>query len=163
MLRVDPSMTVHQLYVGPHYKLIKQKKRTFSKDKGEAIWEEVNQLLGENAIIEMLFATWLADQEDVHGLHEHQQCLSQRYLPTTQYRPVGRLQCKCFNKRGRKDPEACLLCQSNHERRKNTVPNDKEIGIYFDSGSKEAETLLRRAPNIGSNRSTIDADLGESE
>ncbi|GAA0163164.1 hypothetical protein LIER_19101 [Lithospermum erythrorhizon] len=59
MSRVDPYVAVHQLYVDPHYKPIKRKKRTFSGDKDEAIWEEVDKLLGVNAILELLFPTWL--------------------------------------------------------------------------------------------------------
>ncbi|GAA0160657.1 hypothetical protein LIER_39079 [Lithospermum erythrorhizon] len=39
---VDPKVSVHRLYEDPHYKLIKQKKRTFSEEKGEAIREAPN-------------------------------------------------------------------------------------------------------------------------
>ncbi|GAA0159407.1 hypothetical protein LIER_38863 [Lithospermum erythrorhizon] len=58
---VDPGVSVHRFYVDPHYKPIKQKKRTFSEEKGEAIREEVDELLGANAIGELLFPTWLAN------------------------------------------------------------------------------------------------------
>ncbi|GAA0155039.1 hypothetical protein LIER_12862 [Lithospermum erythrorhizon] len=49
----------HQSYVDPHYKPIQQKKRTFSEEKGEAILEEMNKLLGTDAIRELAFPTWL--------------------------------------------------------------------------------------------------------
>ncbi|GAA0144969.1 hypothetical protein LIER_36046 [Lithospermum erythrorhizon] len=58
---VDPGVLVHRLYVDPHYKPIKQKKWTFSEEKEEAIREEVDKLLGENAIRELLFPTWLTN------------------------------------------------------------------------------------------------------
>ncbi|GAA0172424.1 hypothetical protein LIER_26254 [Lithospermum erythrorhizon] len=58
---VDPEVSVHRLYVDPHYKIVKQKKRTFSEEKGEAIREEVGKLLGVNAIRELLLPTWLAN------------------------------------------------------------------------------------------------------
>ncbi|GAA0186424.1 hypothetical protein LIER_33712 [Lithospermum erythrorhizon] len=58
---VDPAMSVHWLYVDPHYKPVNKKKRTFSEEKGEAIHEEVDKLLGENAIRELLFPTWLVN------------------------------------------------------------------------------------------------------
>ncbi|GAA0163838.1 hypothetical protein LIER_19612 [Lithospermum erythrorhizon] len=61
MTGVDPVVAVHQLSVDPHYKPIKQKKRTFSEEKGEAIREEVDKLLGADAIRELLFLTWLAN------------------------------------------------------------------------------------------------------
>ncbi|GAA0144502.1 hypothetical protein LIER_04932 [Lithospermum erythrorhizon] len=58
---VDPSISVHRMYVDPYCKPIKQKKRTFSEEKGEPICEEVGKLLGANAIRELLFPTWLAN------------------------------------------------------------------------------------------------------
>ncbi|GAA0170814.1 hypothetical protein LIER_24995 [Lithospermum erythrorhizon] len=39
MLGVDPSVSVRRLNVDPYYKPVQQKKRTFSKEKGEAIRE----------------------------------------------------------------------------------------------------------------------------
>ncbi|GAA0168612.1 hypothetical protein LIER_23288 [Lithospermum erythrorhizon] len=56
---VDPTVAVHQLYVETHYKPIKQKKRTFLEKKGEAIREEDDKMLGEDAIRELLFPTWV--------------------------------------------------------------------------------------------------------
>ncbi|GAA0157088.1 hypothetical protein LIER_14427 [Lithospermum erythrorhizon] len=61
MRAVDPKVSVHRLYVDPHYNPVKQKKQTFSEEKGEAILEEVDKLLGANAIRELLFLTWLAN------------------------------------------------------------------------------------------------------
>ncbi|GAA0154430.1 hypothetical protein LIER_12415 [Lithospermum erythrorhizon] len=61
MPNVDAGVAVHRLYVEPLYKPIKQKKQTFSEDKGEAIREEVNNFLGADAIRELLFPTWLAN------------------------------------------------------------------------------------------------------
>ncbi|GAA0146942.1 hypothetical protein LIER_36420 [Lithospermum erythrorhizon] len=58
---VDPEVSVQQLYVDPHYKTVKQKKWTFSEEQGEVIREEVDKLLGANAIRELLFPTWLAN------------------------------------------------------------------------------------------------------
>ncbi|GAA0158650.1 hypothetical protein LIER_15616 [Lithospermum erythrorhizon] len=53
---VDPKVSVHQLYVDPHYKPI-----TFSEEKGKAIREEVDKQLGAKAIHELLFPIWLAN------------------------------------------------------------------------------------------------------
>ncbi|GAA0141157.1 hypothetical protein LIER_35342 [Lithospermum erythrorhizon] len=58
---IDPGVVVHRLYVDPRYKPIKEKKRTFSEDKGEAIREEVNKLMGADAIRELRFPTWLGN------------------------------------------------------------------------------------------------------
>ncbi|GAA0139568.1 hypothetical protein LIER_01086 [Lithospermum erythrorhizon] len=58
---VDPAVLVHRLYVDPHYKPVKQKKRTFSDENGEAILQEVGKLLRANAIRELLFPTCLAN------------------------------------------------------------------------------------------------------
>ncbi|GAA0170686.1 hypothetical protein LIER_41004 [Lithospermum erythrorhizon] len=33
---VDSSVLVHRLYVDPHYKPVKQKKRTFSEERGHS-------------------------------------------------------------------------------------------------------------------------------
>ncbi|GAA0170158.1 hypothetical protein LIER_40901 [Lithospermum erythrorhizon] len=60
MLGVVPEVAVHRLYVDLHYKPVKQKNRTFLEEKGEAIHEEVDKLLGADAIRELLFPTWLA-------------------------------------------------------------------------------------------------------
>ncbi|GAA0145636.1 hypothetical protein LIER_05788 [Lithospermum erythrorhizon] len=57
---VDPTIAVLRLYVDPYYKLIEQKKMTFSVEKEEAIQEEVDKFLGADAIRELLFSTWLA-------------------------------------------------------------------------------------------------------
>ncbi|GAA0151747.1 hypothetical protein LIER_10401 [Lithospermum erythrorhizon] len=51
---VDPEVSFHLLCVGPHYKSVSQKKRTFSDEKGEAIREEVEKLQGAKAIRELL-------------------------------------------------------------------------------------------------------------
>ncbi|GAA0143688.1 hypothetical protein LIER_35792 [Lithospermum erythrorhizon] len=59
--RVDPEVSVHKPHVDPHYNPVKQKRRTFSEEKREAIREEVGKLLGENAIWGILFPTWLAN------------------------------------------------------------------------------------------------------
>ncbi|GAA0158424.1 hypothetical protein LIER_15455 [Lithospermum erythrorhizon] len=57
---VDPEVAVHWLYVDPHYKPVKEKKkRTFSVEKGEEIREEVDKLLWAGAIRVLLFPTWL--------------------------------------------------------------------------------------------------------
>ncbi|GAA0168559.1 hypothetical protein LIER_23248 [Lithospermum erythrorhizon] len=56
---VDQEVSVNWLYLDPHYKTIKQKKRTFSEEKGETIREEVDKLLGGGAIRDLLSPTWL--------------------------------------------------------------------------------------------------------
>ncbi|GAA0153150.1 hypothetical protein LIER_11462 [Lithospermum erythrorhizon] len=61
MSGVDPGVVVHRLYLDPHYNPIKQKNQTFLEDKGEAIREEVNKLLGADVIRELLFPTGLAN------------------------------------------------------------------------------------------------------
>ncbi|GAA0175926.1 hypothetical protein LIER_29016 [Lithospermum erythrorhizon] len=61
MSGVDPPVAVHRLYVDPHYKPIKKKKRTFSKENGKAIRREVDKLMGADAIRESLFPAWLAN------------------------------------------------------------------------------------------------------
>ncbi|GAA0165900.1 hypothetical protein LIER_40082 [Lithospermum erythrorhizon] len=61
MPRVDPAVAVHRLYVDSDYKPIKQKKRAFSEEKGKAIREVVDKLLGADAILELLFPTRLAN------------------------------------------------------------------------------------------------------
>ncbi|GAA0174435.1 hypothetical protein LIER_27825 [Lithospermum erythrorhizon] len=43
---VDREVSIQRMCVDPHYKPIKQKKRTFSEEKNEAIREEVDKLLG---------------------------------------------------------------------------------------------------------------------
>ncbi|GAA0150358.1 hypothetical protein LIER_37105 [Lithospermum erythrorhizon] len=48
---VDPIVVVHRLYVDPHYKPIKQKKRTFSEEKGEAIRELLFPTLLANVLM----------------------------------------------------------------------------------------------------------------
>ncbi|GAA0142883.1 hypothetical protein LIER_03684 [Lithospermum erythrorhizon] len=58
---VDPGVAIHRLYMDPHYKPIKQKKWTYLEEKGEAIREEVNNLLGAAAIREFLVPTFLAN------------------------------------------------------------------------------------------------------
>ncbi|GAA0157502.1 hypothetical protein LIER_14756 [Lithospermum erythrorhizon] len=54
MPMVDLGVSVLRLYVDPHYKPIKQKKRTFSKEKGEAIRVESPQLLARLVIGDIL-------------------------------------------------------------------------------------------------------------
>ncbi|GAA0149341.1 hypothetical protein LIER_08544 [Lithospermum erythrorhizon] len=56
---VYPTVAVHRLYVDPHYKPIKQKKRTSSEEIGKAIREVVDKLQGAYPIRELLFTTWL--------------------------------------------------------------------------------------------------------
>ncbi|GAA0186866.1 hypothetical protein LIER_34154 [Lithospermum erythrorhizon] len=72
---VDQRVAIQRLYVDPHYKPIKQKKWTFSEDKGEVTREEVNKLLGADAIRELLFPTCAGYKvvdflDTFHGYHE---------------------------------------------------------------------------------------------
>ncbi|GAA0168129.1 hypothetical protein LIER_22915 [Lithospermum erythrorhizon] len=68
----------------------RNRKRTFSEEKGEAIREEVDKLLGANAIQELFFPIWLDKvvlvpnpngTSDVYGLQQHQEGLPKRLLP----------------------------------------------------------------------------------
>ncbi|GAA0150054.1 hypothetical protein LIER_37053 [Lithospermum erythrorhizon] len=78
--RVDPEVAVHQLYVDPRYNLVNQKKRTFSKEKGEAIarrWISCWGIYHSKVVVPNLAshcgasakAKW--NRADVHGLHQH--------------------------------------------------------------------------------------------
>ena len=58
---VDPTVITHKLNVNPSFKLIKQKRRSFSLERQKAINEEVGKLLQEKAIREVEYAEWLAN------------------------------------------------------------------------------------------------------
>ncbi|GAA0150311.1 hypothetical protein LIER_09278 [Lithospermum erythrorhizon] len=86
MSGVDPGVAVHRIYVDLHYKPIKKKKRTFSKDEGEAIREEVNKLLGEDAIHKLLFQLgwpmWcLSENQTERGGCEQTSPASTKHVP----------------------------------------------------------------------------------
>ncbi|GAA0175261.1 hypothetical protein LIER_28473 [Lithospermum erythrorhizon] len=57
MLRIDPSVALHKLYVDPNSSPMKQKKRLSNNDT--AIREEVQALLKGQAIRDLKFPVWV--------------------------------------------------------------------------------------------------------
>ena len=58
---IDPTVITHRLNVGPSFKPIKQKRRSFAPERQKAINEEVNKLLQAGAIREVEYPEWLAN------------------------------------------------------------------------------------------------------
>ena len=58
---IDPAIITHRLSVNPSFKLVKQKRRSFSPERQKAINEEVGKLLQAGAIREVEYPEWLAN------------------------------------------------------------------------------------------------------
>ena len=58
---IDPTVITHRLNVGPSFKPIKQKRRSFASERQKAINEEVSKLLQAGAIREVEYPKWLAN------------------------------------------------------------------------------------------------------
>ena len=58
---VDSIMITHKLNVNPSFKLVKQKRRSFSPERQKAINEEVSKLLRAQAIREVEYPEWLVN------------------------------------------------------------------------------------------------------
>ena len=58
---IDPAIITHKLNVGPSFKPVKQKRRSFAPKRQKAINEEVGKLLQAGAIREVEYPEWLAN------------------------------------------------------------------------------------------------------
>ena len=58
---IDPSIITHRLNVSPSFKLVKQKRRSFTSERQKAINEEVGKLFQAGAIREVEYPEWLAN------------------------------------------------------------------------------------------------------
>ncbi|XP_074336359.1 uncharacterized protein LOC141673509 [Apium graveolens] len=58
---IDPNLISHRLNVNPTRKAVKQKNRTYTPDRLEAIKQEVEKLLEAGFIEEVQFPEWLAN------------------------------------------------------------------------------------------------------
>ena len=58
---IDPAIITHRLNISPSYKLVKQKRRSFTPERQKAINEEVGKLLMAGAIREVEYLEWLAN------------------------------------------------------------------------------------------------------
>ena len=58
---IDPTIITHRLNVGPSFKPVKQKRRSFAPERQKAINEEVSKLLHAVAIREVEYPEWLAN------------------------------------------------------------------------------------------------------
>ena len=58
---IDPTVITHRLNVSPSFKPIKQKRRSFARERQKAINEEVGKLLQAGAIREVEYLEWLAN------------------------------------------------------------------------------------------------------
>ena len=58
---IDPAIITHRLNVSLSFKLVKQKKRSFTPEIQKAINEEVDKLLQEGVIREVEYPEWLAN------------------------------------------------------------------------------------------------------
>ena len=61
MPRIDPSIMAHQLNVSPSFPPVRQIKRVFAQERGNAIAEEVCRLLDAVSIREVYYPEWLAN------------------------------------------------------------------------------------------------------
>ena len=61
MRGIDPTIITHRLSVGPSFKPVKQKRRSFALERQKAINEEVGKLLQTGAIREVEYPEWLAN------------------------------------------------------------------------------------------------------
>ena len=62
MPRIDPSIMAHQLNVSPSFPPVRQIKRVFAQERGNAIAEEVCRLLDAVSIREVYYPEWLANR-----------------------------------------------------------------------------------------------------
>nr|XP_027122043.1 uncharacterized protein LOC113738985 [Coffea arabica] len=58
---IPTDLAVHHLDVDPHFKPVKQKKRSFAPERNEMIKAEVGKLLESKIILEVYYPTWLAN------------------------------------------------------------------------------------------------------
>ena len=58
---IDPVIITHRLNVGPSFKPVKQKRRSFTPERQKAINEEVAKLFQVEAIREVEYPEWLAN------------------------------------------------------------------------------------------------------
>ena len=58
---VDLAVITHRLNVNPSFKLVKQKRRSFSPERQKAINKEVGKLLQAKVIKEVEYREWLAN------------------------------------------------------------------------------------------------------
>ncbi|XP_071907805.1 uncharacterized protein [Coffea arabica] len=58
---IPTDLAVHHLDVDPHFKPVKQKKRSFAPERNEVIRAEVGKLLESKIILEVYYPTWLAN------------------------------------------------------------------------------------------------------
>ena len=58
---IDPAVITHKLNVGPSFKPVKQKRKSFAPERQKAINEEVSKLLQARAIQEVDYSDWLAN------------------------------------------------------------------------------------------------------
>ena len=58
---IDPVVITHRLNVGPSFKSVKQKRRSFAPERQKVINEEVSKLLQADAIREVEYLEWLAN------------------------------------------------------------------------------------------------------
>ena len=58
---IDPTVITHRLNVSPSFKLVKQKRRSFTPKRQKAINEEVGKLLQADVIREVEYPEWLAN------------------------------------------------------------------------------------------------------
>ena len=58
---IDPAIITHRLNVGPSFKPVKQKRRSFAPERQKAINEKVGKLLQAGAIREVEYPEWLAN------------------------------------------------------------------------------------------------------
>ena len=56
---IDPTLITHRLNISPSFKLVKQKRKSFSPERQKAIDEEVNKILQAKAIREVEYPNWL--------------------------------------------------------------------------------------------------------
>ena len=58
---IDPSVITHRLNVCPSFKPIRQKKRVFAPERGNAVKDEVQKLMVVKFIWEVYYPDWLAN------------------------------------------------------------------------------------------------------
>ena len=58
---IEPVVITHRLNVGPSFKPVKQKRRSFALERQKAINEQVGKLLQVDAIREVEYPKWLAN------------------------------------------------------------------------------------------------------
>jgi len=71
---IDPSIIVHRLNVDPSSRPVKQKRRTFTPERNQAIAEEVSKLLAAGFIREVDYPEWLANVVLVRSLIINGEC-----------------------------------------------------------------------------------------